>query len=79
MLQLYNEFGMHDVLELELNDYCFILELLLQPLVMEALDILLFIVEFAHLLNYYVNKCLHHSSQKLIESNKKSPHIFLGT
>jgi hypothetical protein len=62
MLQLYNEFGMYDVLELELKYYCFILELMLQRLVMEALDVLLFLVEFAHLLNYYVNKCLHHSS-----------------
>jgi hypothetical protein len=53
---------MYDVLELELKYYCFILELMLQRLVMEALDVLLFLVEFAHLLNYYVNKCLHHSS-----------------
>jgi hypothetical protein len=62
MLQLYNEFGMYDILELELKDYCFILELTLQPLVMEVVDILLFIVEFVHLLNYYVSKCLHHFS-----------------
>ncbi len=78
MLQLCNEFGKYDILELKLKDYCLILELTLQPLVMEALNILLFVVEFAHLLNYYGNKCLHHSSQKLIESNKKSLHIFLG-